>query len=76
MRVKYKRSEEGSTTKGHKTTKPQGISFRESTTKGQEDRGPRGKREVKMAKYCSVIEFFPEREQWVTYVEGLQNYFS
>ena len=46
MRVKYERSEEGSATKGHKTTKTRDISSRESTTKGQEDRGPRGKREV------------------------------
>ena len=28
-----------------------------------------------MAKHGSVGEFFPEREQWDTYVDQLQNYF-
>ena len=28
-----------------------------------------------MTKHASVGEFFPEREQWDTYIEQLQNYF-
>ena len=42
--------------------------------KGQEE-ADHEKKEVKMAKHGCMGEFFPEREQWDTYVERLKNYF-
>ena len=73
-RVKYERSEMRSTTRGHETTRPRGTSREVNDERSRRSR-PRKKKEVKMAKHGCMGEFFPEREQWNTYVERLKNYF-